>query len=375
MGNISAGMRAGCIALLLSMCLVWTGAAEDSSSARAAYVMDAKTGRTLFAFNEEAPLPMASTTKVMTALLALENGNLDDMVETGTNAYGVPGTSIYLGLGEKLRLEEMLYGLMIASGNDAAVAIAEHIGGSVDSFAEMMTRRAETLGAVNTRFVTPHGLPAEGHYTTARDLTLIAAEAMKHPVFREIVSTQRASIPWEGREYMRVLKNKNALLNDFEGAIGIKTGFTRAAGRCLVFAAKRGEMEIIGVALNCSDWFLESARILESCFQKYTWTEMLPDGEWAGMLSVEKGEKDVAAVIIDGTLAAPLEAKEMALMKIEMEPVITAPLPQGTQVGRALMVVGDTILDEKPLVLQEDIHEKPSSFRMLIQNWLLLADE
>ena len=132
---------------------------------------------------------MASTTKVMTALLALEKGDLDARVTAGVNAYGRPGTSIYLGLDETLRLEEMLYGLMIASGNDAAVAIAEHVGGTVDQFCRMMSERAAELGALNTRFANPNGLPAKDHYTTARDLTLIAAEAMKHLVFREIVST------------------------------------------------------------------------------------------------------------------------------------------------------------------------------------------
>lgn len=145
------------------------------ADAAAAVVLEAQTGRVLYAVNETQTLPMASTTKIMTALVALENADLSDIVTTGDNAYGVPGTSIYLQKGEQLTLEQMLYGLMLASGNDAAVAIAEHVGGSVSGFCDMMNARARQIGCENTHFVTPHGLPAQQHYTTAYDLALIAA--------------------------------------------------------------------------------------------------------------------------------------------------------------------------------------------------------
>lgn len=362
----------GLIAILCIACMENAVAADDNTSAKAAYVLDCKTGRTLFASNENEAMPMASTTKVMTALLALEKGDLNAQVQTSVNAYGIPGTSIYLGLGEIRTLEELLYGLMLASGNDAAVAIAEHIGGSVEEFCLMMTARAASLGAGNTRFANPNGLPAKDHYTTAKDLSLIAAEAMKHPVFREIVSTQRASIPWEGREYMRILKNKNALLSDYEGATGIKTGFTRAAGRCLVFGAKRGDMEIVGVVLNCSDWFSEAARIMDSCFARYTWTEMLSDGEWVGTIPVLKGEEALATVVLKGSLAGPVLDTEMPLMQIEMDQEITAPQPAGTQVGYAVMRVGETILDRKPLVLSGAVQKKPTSLHRVVRNWLMV---
>ena len=176
-------------------------------------MIEKETGRVLLHANCHEKLPMASTTKVMTALLALEKGKLDEVVTVGRNAYGVPGTSIYLSLGEKITLRDLLYGLMLASGNDAAVAIAEHIGGDVESFCRMMNERAAELGCTDTCFLTPHGLPASGHYTTAYDLALIAREAMKHELFREMVSTKRASIPWEGRSYQRILNNKNKLYN------------------------------------------------------------------------------------------------------------------------------------------------------------------
>lgn len=315
---------------------------------------------------------MASTTKVMTALLALERGDLQSMVETSANAYGRPGTSIYLGKGEKLTLEQMLYGLLIASGNDAAVAIAEHIGGSVEAFCEMMTERAYELGAENTRFANPNGLPAEGHYTTAKDLALITAEAMQNPVFREIVSTQRASIPWEGRSYMRILKNKNALLTSYEGATGVKTGFTRLAGRCLVFGAKRDQMEVVGVVLNCPDWFSEAADMMDQCYRDYTWVQMLPDGEVVGEIAVVGGESETARVALLGDLAAPVAEAELPMMRLAIEQSIQAPCSAGTQVGVATMLVGDEIIDQRPLVLAVPVQKAPTAVQRIFRRWLLL---
>ena len=198
---------------------------------------------------------------------------------------------------------------------------------------------------------------------------------MKHPVFREIVSTQRASIPWKGRDYMRVLKNKNALLSDYEGATGIKTGFTKAAGRCLVFGAKRGEMEIIGTVLNCSDWFDEAARLMDQCFARYTWTEMLSNGERVGNINVESGQKEQAPVVIEGMLAGPVLEEEMPLMQIEFDSAITAPQPMGKHVGVATMRVGEIILDQKPLILGEAILKEPSSIEKLFRKWFLLSNE
>ena len=280
-------MRRIAILLIAAMCLLAAfpaSAEEVGSGAKACVIIDARSGRALLTHNADAALPMASTTKVMTALLALELGDLDAPVTCSRNAFGVPGTSIYLAEGETLTLREMLYGLMLASGNDAATAIAEHIGGTVEDFCRMMTARAAELGCENTVFLTPHGLPCEGHYTTARDLALIAREAMTHPEFREIVSATRATIPWEGRDYDRILNNKNKLLTTYEGATGIKTGYTKKAGRCLVFGAQREGMEIIGVVLNCPDWFGEAARLLDMAFERYEAVTMLHAGESVGSM-------------------------------------------------------------------------------------------
>ena len=220
--------------------------AQGETSAKAACVLELETGRVLFEQNARARLPMASTTKVMTALLAIENGDLSAPVTCSANAFGVPGTSIYLAEGETLTLEQMLYGLMLASGNDAAVAIAEHIGGSVPQFVQRMNARAAELGAANTHFANPNGLPDDTHVTTAYDLALIARAAMGNDTFRKIVSTQRAEIPWAGG-HTTVSSKQNRLLESYPGATGVKTGFTSRAGRCLVFGASRDGMELVGV--------------------------------------------------------------------------------------------------------------------------------
>ena len=214
-------------------------------------------------------------------------------------------------------MEDMLYGLMLASGNDAAVAIAEHIDGSVAAFCERMTARARELGCEHTVFLTPHGLPQDGHYTTAHDLALIAREAMKNETFRQIVSTTRATIPWEGREYDRILNNKNKLLTTYPGATGIKTGYTRAAGRCLVSSAQRDGMELICVVLNCADWFDESARLLDAAFAEYGWFTMLEAGETVREMQVEVSDGTMLPIVAQGELGGV--ASKDSLPSLELD--------------------------------------------------------
>lgn len=348
--------------------------AGNGTSARAAYVMDLRTGRPLFAWNEEERLPEASTTKVMTALLALEYGRLDEMVTTSRNAYGVPGTSIYLSLDEQLTLEQMLYGLMLASGNDAAVAIAEHVGGTLEDFLDRMNDRAQEMDLTNTHFTTPHGLPASDHYTTAFDLAHIAAQAMRFPFFRELVSTQRASIPWPSREYDRVLKNKNSLLSTYAGATGIKTGFTRAAGRCLVFGAKRGELELVGVVLNCSNWFDEAARLMDMCFENYTVLEMLSDGDSVRSVPLEGGASPTLSVKVEGDLSAPFALNETPRVTIVLPTSVKAPVDMDTHLGWVQLYAGNTLVDQRRLLAAEDAPGRSleSAFQRIVERWLLL---
>ena len=355
--------------LFFCFILLYNGCA-GAESARSAVLIEAQTGRVLYAYNAHEPLPMASTTKIMTALLALEQGALADRVTVGPNAYGVPGTSIYLEQGEQLTLEEMLYGLMLASGNDAAVAIAEHIGGTAEEFCRMMTARAAEIGCENTVFTTPHGLPDPGHHTTAWDLALIALEAMKNPVFREIVATQRASLPWAGREYGRVLTNKNRLLTEYPGAMGVKTGYTRAAGRCLVFAAERRGLRLIGAVLNCPDWFSRAEAILDEGFRDWRMATLYAAGETVRTVPVTGGAVDAVAAVAERDVSAPVRADAWPDLMIELPEALPPGVPAGQRIGTAILRDGNEIVAEVPLLAARDTGK--SAFRHRMERILAL---
>jgi len=372
-----AGLRGWVTLLCCAIMAFFAGEAqaEDGehveSSARSAILIERQTGRILLSHNPHEKLPMASTTKVMTALMTLEYGHLDEVVTVGRNAYGVPGTSIYLNLGEKITLRDLLYGLMLASGNDAAVAIAEHIGGSVEDFCRMMTERAAQLGCTDSVFLTPHGLPKDGHFTTAHDLALIAREAMSHELFREIVSTRRASIPWEGRSYQRILNNKNRLLSDYEGATGIKTGYTKAAGRCLVFGAKRNGLEVIGVVLRCGDWFDEAARLMDMGFERYEWFTAFEEGENVRVLPVEEGTQETVCILSGGILAAAVPKGVVPVLEFDLPETVQAGQEQRSQIGEVRLIHAGQIIASAPLVLGETLAQRDYAYELdrMVRHW------
>ncbi|NGQ95751.1 D-alanyl-D-alanine carboxypeptidase [Brevibacillus sp. SYP-B805] len=216
---------------------------------KSAILIDAATGTVLFEKNAHAPMYPASITKIATGIYAIENGNPDDIVTVSKNARYVEGTRVYLGEGEQVTLRKLEYGLLMHSGNDAAIAIAEHMAGSVEAFAERLNDfLQEKVGVTETHFTNPHGLHDPDHYTTAADMAKIAQYAMKNPTFRAIAGTVR--LPWDGREWKSELINHNKLLRDYEGATGIKNGFTDQAGHTLVGSAKRGETELIAVTMK-----------------------------------------------------------------------------------------------------------------------------
>jgi len=343
------------------------------TSARAACILEQQTGRVLYAHNEQARLPMASTTKVMTALLAIERGNLRNTVVCSENAFGVSGTSMYLQLGEALTLEEMLLGLMLVSGNDAAVAIAEHIGGTLDGFVELMNARAREIGAMNTHFANPHGLPDERHYTTAYDLSLIAREAMENETFRRIVSTKRASIPWEGRTYKRQLNNKNKLLSVYEGATGVKTGFTSKAGRCLVFGARRDGFELIGAVLGCSDWFDEAARLMDACYEKYDMARVLAPTISAGQMAVTNGKKNTCSMCVMEEMSVPLSSGEQAQIVLDVPQSVPAPVYPGMHLGTARLVADGKVYASSEVVAGESVAANgiDLDIRRILACWIL----
>ena len=221
-------------AVVLILCLPCAICAAEvpSVSAKSAVLINAEDNGIIFSHNCNEKLPMASTTKIMTALVALENCPLDEKIIVDASAVGVEGSSVYLQKGEVLTLRQLLYALLLQSANDAATAIAVHVGGDVEGFARMMNEKAQKLGLHNTHFTNPHGLDDENHYTTAYELALVASAALKNPEFQKIVSTVKTEIP-KGNE-ARYLVNHNRLLREYDGCIGVKTGFTRRCGRCLV---------------------------------------------------------------------------------------------------------------------------------------------
>ena len=347
--------------------------AQNGTTARAACILEMQTGRVLFAEGMHDRLPMASTTKVMTALLAIERGNLQDEVTCSENAFGVSGTSIYLQQGETLTLEELLLGLMLSSGNDAAVAIAEYIGGTTAAFVDLMNARARQLGAVNTHFANPHGLPDDAHYTTAYDLALIAREAMRNDTFRRIVSTQRASISWAGRTYNRQLTNKNRLLSTYPGATGVKTGFTSRAGRCLVFGARRDGLELIGVVLGCPDWFDEAERLMDGCYDTYTMVCALGLTQSAGQMPVIGGRSDTVGMCVMEPLSAPLCEGEAAQVVLDVPRSVTAPVYPGMHLGTASLVVGGRKLASAEVVASGHVDSRHLTMdvRRVVARWVL----
>lgn len=223
--------------------------------------------RVLFGENENAKLYPASTTKVLTALCVLNNLPLDRIVKVPKEAEGVEGSSLYLRAGQNITVEDLLFGLMLRSGNDAAIALAIETSGSVQDFASLMNKTAKECGATNSNFVNPHGLQDENHYTTALDLAKITVKAYENPDFVRIGSSMTRIITVDGVE--TVIANKNKMLKNYNGANGVKTGFTKASGRCLVSGAKREDMQLMSVVLNCGDMWNESVRLLDFGFDNF----------------------------------------------------------------------------------------------------------
>ena len=341
--------------------------ADLSVQAKAAILIEAGSGRVLYEQNADERLPMASTTKIMTALIAVEHCAMDEIVTAGPNASGVEGTSIYLSEGEQLTMRQMLEGLMLRSGNDAAVAIAEHIAGNVETFASLMNARAAMLGA-DANFVTPNGLDAAGHGASARAMALIAREAMKNDGFRELAAMQEAIIPWVDNEYSRVLRSKNRLLKEYEGATGIKTGFNRRAGRCLVFSAEREEMELIGVVMNCPDWFREAEKLLDWGFANFSRQIGAQAGEKVSGANILNGQKKSVSLCAREALTYPIGAADQWRIEVNAETELEAPVLAGDEAGYMAIIVNGQEAARTALIAEEDVPRR--SLIRSVREWL-----
>ncbi len=273
-----------CLLLLLSAGALAPAAGHAapqpvSTQAEGAALIDVSSGRILYSHQGDKRMRIASLTKIMTAIVAIEHGKLSERVKVNKNAYGKEGSSIYLKLGEEMSLHHMLYGLMLRSGNDAATAIAEHVGGSLEGFVYLMNEKAQQLGLENTHFMNPHGLDEEGHYSTANDLAKLTAYALKNPVFREIVKTKVKTVPNPNEPWDYKWYNKNKMLSLYEGADGVKTGYTKLANRCLVSSATRNGQQLAAVTLNDRTDWADHSRLLDYGFMYYPLTDVVVKGE------------------------------------------------------------------------------------------------
>lgn len=310
------------------------GAYAIEISAKGAVAIEADSSDVIYEKNSDTRLSMASTTKIMTAIVAIENSPLEKIIKITPEMTGVEGSSIYLQAGESLTVEELLYALMLESANDAAVALAYGTCGSVNAFVDLMNDTALKLGLVNTHFTNPHGLDDSEHYTTAKELALLASYAIKNPVFFDIVSTYKKVIPL-GESGSRVLINHNKLLRTYDGAVGIKTGFTKKSGRCLVSCAERDGVKIIAVTLNApSDWS-DHAKMLDLGFSQYENVRLADIGDYVISLGVINGAKS-------NVLCTNLDSYSITLKKgdinlsasIEANRLLPSPVKQGDTVGK-----------------------------------------
>jgi D-alanyl-D-alanine carboxypeptidase (penicillin-binding protein 5/6) len=276
-----------------------------------AALIDVESGRILYSKQGDVPLRIASLTKIMTAIVAIEHGNLADTVKVSKNAYAKEGSSIYLKLGEEMSLNNILYGLMLRSGNDAATAIAEHVGGSVEGFVYLMNEKAKLIGMTNSHFNNPSGLDdGKEHYASANDMAKLTAYALKNPVFKEIVKTKQKKVPNPNEKWDYTWFNKNKMLTLFEGADGVKTGYTKLARRCLVSSATRGGQQLAVITLNDSDDWADHARLLAYGFQHYPLKSIINKGNKAA-----EGSPWVAGV----SFSYPLLEKEEGLITQRVE--------------------------------------------------------
>ena len=332
-------MKSRILPFCLVFCLLLSGmicpvmAEEVSVSAHAAVLLEPSGGEIVYSRNETERMSMASTTKIMTALVAVESGDLKKSYAIPAEAVGVEGSSVYLQAGEHLTLEELLYAVMLESANDAAAAVACLVGGSVDGFAGMMNEKAAQLGLTDTHFTNPHGLDNPDHYTTALDLARLTAYALDNPVFAEIASTVRKTIPLGDGEGTRVLLNHNRLLRQYEDVIGVKTGFTRHSGRCLVSAAERNGVRMIAVTLNAPDDWQDHRTLLDYGFSRYTSVTLASPGAFSVELPCVGAENGILTAANTDELSMVLPVGTSITHRLESRGIWFAPVERQQTVG------------------------------------------
>lgn len=349
------------MSLTLPFCCYRKETAQAEGDKSGYVVIEASSNRVLKSHNEHLSMPMASTTKAMTALIVIENARLDDVVTVPQEAVGIEGSSIYLKKGEKISVKDLLYGLMLRSGNDSAVALAIHTAGSVDKFVKLMNDKAKALGLKNTCFQNPHGLSAKGHYTSAYDLAIITSEAFKNPVFKEIVSTKMHIVQGESKEDTRYFANKNRILYSYDGANGVKTGYTTEAGRCLIASSERNGMQVIAVALNYYNYFELCASLMDYAHENYKLVKVADKEKCYAEVKVKKGKKVKNAelyVTEDKFYPLKTDGSEIIQEEISVVDEITAPHDKGNSCGELKIYAGNHLIFTEKLYTIYNIEKK-----------------
>lgn len=323
--------------------------ATPDVSAQSAILIEKNSGRILYSKSADLRLPIASTTKIMTALCALEYCDINMTLTISDTASGVEGSSMYLETGEKMTIKELLYGLMLSSGNDAAVAISE---ATKCDFIQLMNETADKIGAKNTHFTNPNGLPDDEHYSTCSDMARITAYAMQNPDFCEIVRTKSYRIEGEGKAYPRVLVNHNKLLNAYDGCIGVKTGFTKAAGRCLVSAAERDGMTLICVTLNAPNDWNDHKSMFDYGFSNYKYKAIVQKDTPITEISIENADSGPVSVFPEKDLYYPLKDGESFTIEYNLYDTISAPVKANSNVGKLSFIIKQS---PSALFAEEDI--------------------
>lgn len=342
-----------CIVFVIIFSVVPFKTKALSTSAKGAILINGDTGEVIYQHNADVKLPMASTTKIMTALLLCENGDFNREITVTAEMLRVEGSSMGLLAGDRVTFHDLLYGLMLASGNDAANVVAFVLGGTVNGFVNMMNRKGRELGLENTNFVTPSGLDGEEHYTTARDLAKLARYAMQMQEFAKAAASKSAVLNYGNPPYRRSLTNHNKLLQSFEGAVGVKTGFTKKSGRCLVSAAKRDGKYVIAVTLNDPDDWLDHKNMLSYGLDAIKQTEILPEtAEY--QIPVIGGEASAVSVKVEPYIVNSLETEGFTC-EINLPRFVYAPVKSGDELGSAVYRKNDTVIEKVALSAENGV--------------------
>jgi serine-type D-Ala-D-Ala carboxypeptidase (penicillin-binding protein 5/6) len=350
--------------LLLISVILTTGATFAAPgvgvTASAAILMDYTTGEILYqknAYERKAP---ASTTKILTAIVAIEHGKMNQEIVASTKASKVNGSSIWLAAGERHSLKDLLYGILLSSGNDASFAVAENLAGTESNFATWMTEKARDLGAKDSNFVNCNGLPEKEHYTTAYDLAVITRYALHNPLFEDIVKTKKKVIDWPGHKWDRIMYNHNKLLWRYEYADGVKTGYTRQAGNCLVSSATKDNHRLIAVVLHSKDIYADSKALFNYGFNHFQLYTVASPTEKLGIVNVADGVKEQVSVSTSEpiNLLIPKGAESKLKINLDLPPSVEAPVERAQPVGELKVQLGGELLEKCPLITVGEVQRK-----------------